>query len=59
MMKGLVGIPVFNEAGNLGAVLAELLDRFPAHQLLFITMVRRTARTSCSKRPACTTYAIQ
>ena len=36
MMKGLVGIPVFNEAGNLRAVLAELLDRFPAHQLLFI-----------------------
>ena len=35
-MKGLVGIPVFNEAGNLGAVIAELLDRFPTDQLLFI-----------------------
>lgn len=35
-MTGLVAIPVFNEAGNLGPVIEGLVGRFPAENLLFI-----------------------
>jgi len=35
-MTGLIAVPVFNEAGNLGRVIESLRGRFPAASVLFI-----------------------
>lgn len=35
-MTGLIAVPIFNEAGNLGSVIEGLRGRFPADSLLFI-----------------------